>query len=102
MQTPTTDTGPTKGNGKKQKLGAGEGEGAMRIDVMRPSIPDLVALYHRKKDAATAYKDSVKAVATKGGVSKKALNAWVKAKAENELAEAHARIEQLSLLFEEM
>jgi hypothetical protein len=88
-----------RGNGKKKLA---EGEGVIRVDLIRPSVAELVALYRRKVDAAAAYKDAIQAIATKAGVNKKALGTYIKAKAEDKLYETHARIKQLELLFEEI
>ena len=86
----------------ERQRAAEESSGAISIDLIRPRIAELVALHERKTDAAASYKDAVKAVATKGGVSEKTLNRYVAAKVKDKLAEEHARTQQLALLFEEL
>ena len=75
---------------------------AIDITAIRERVDELLALHERAQDAAGAFKDAIDAVATKSGVGKKALRAYVKARAADKVKETHAAAEQLSLLFEEL
>lgn len=98
MQTITTENA----RAANKRASAADRSGAIQTDVIRRSVDELVAQYKHKQDAAEAYKDSIEAIAAKGGVSKKALNAYIAARAKQKMPEAHAVATQLSLLFEEI
>lgn len=101
-----------KGNGhtdgaapdaRANKAAAGDAaREVIEVAVIKERVDELLALFARKKDAAAQYKDAIEAVATKSGVGKKPLNAYIRARAEDKVKETHAGAEQLSLLFEEI
>lgn len=97
---PTTQPPPAD-KGKRARLRAVPADDAVvKIDEIKKSIDALEQQYQLAREAAADYKDLIDAVSAKAGVGKKPLRAFVKARVDDKVKEAHAGAEQLSLLFE--
>jgi phytoene/squalene synthetase len=97
------EAGPTtaRGNGKKTDKATTQ-DGAINITALRSHVKELETLYTRKQDASDDYKNAIDTVATKCGVGKKPLKAFIAARMKDKVRETHAQAEQLSLLFEDI
>lgn len=69
--------------------------------VVRESLAELMALFHRKQDAAEVYKAGVFAVSVKAGYSTRAINALVKAECGDKARKAKHDADEVSELIQE-
>jgi hypothetical protein len=73
-----------------------------KLDAVRDGLGNLKRLYEAKREASTDYADALDAVATKAGLDKAALNAFVAASCSEKPAQRRERARQLELLFDEL
>lgn len=76
-------------------------EAVIKLKPLRDQLSDLLTLKAAADDATGELNDAVKVVAERTGLLSSVIKKLVKAKAGNDFAEAHRKVEQAALVFEE-
>jgi hypothetical protein len=106
MQQQTEVTDVTRGNGRASPRGRKDQttgqEEAITMAPVKKSIDELVRLYTQQQAAAEKCSGAIKAVAEKAGLLADVVRKLVKARAGDKFEEAKRKVEQLSLVFDEV
>ena len=100
-----TDTSATKGKGSKREKPVGRQdsqgqEAAMRPDVLKSRLAELVKLHGAAAEAAADLNDAIKACAEKSGYLASVIRKRVVAEAGENFADKKREVTQLALAFE--
>jgi hypothetical protein len=90
-----TKDGP---RGRKDSDGT---EAVIKLAPLRKALADLLNLKGKVDTATGQFNDSVKAIAERTGLMSSVVKKLVKAKAGDDYAEAHRKVEQAALVFDE-
>jgi hypothetical protein len=85
--------------GRKDKSGQ---EAVFSKSALQTRMPDLIMAYKHHKAVQQDFNEAVKAAAEKGGVLASVVRKYVAARAGENFTEERDKIEQLSLVFEEL
>lgn len=102
MPTPHIETmKPVKHNGKITAQ-AKPGEGVIKLDALRESLPELERACQRKIVASDDFSNACDAVALKAGLEAAVVKSYVTARVRDKLDEYEKKSSQLALVFEEI
>lgn len=103
MQTESTVITPMPASrAVRGRKDADKQEKIIEPDVIRKSLPELIALHRKAIDAGDKYSDAIKAQAEKAGVLASVLRKFVRAVAKDQREEKKREHEQLCLLLDEV
>ena len=86
----------------KSRKDADKQEAVITMKPVKDKIDDLIALYVKAGKASDKLNDAIKAVAEKAGLLASVVRKFVTARAGEKFQEEARKVEQLSLIFEEI
>jgi transcription termination factor NusB len=90
---------------KKSNLGRKDSEGqeaVVKIETLQVGMDELLKLHTAAENAATDFKEAVKAIAEKSGLNAATVSKYVKARAGDNFDATKGKVLQLALVFEEV